>query len=415
MGPITYPDTSTLVSTALTISPYGGTLGAILQPLTMGMMGLTADKNSAAVRLEWATEGQPFQEVNEDVCYIRATLKDDPYDKIRDRTNTPGDDPHLDEQWNYTRVWLIGWIFYGPNAVDLARAVRSALYQDFFTDALGQSQLFPMSEIAEPLRVPEKIGPLWFERADLQCEMYEFVTEKITRQTVASAEVLVYDPDLIADISIPPPPKVFPPESGGTVPVFTELAADPFNRPDENPANTNWKSLGVDFAPGQVLNQQFAGQDGQDSEMLFDGGVVWPDDQYSQATLESFNEKGIAVLVVRATTGVTQVGDSYALVIDGIGAGGGPGGFGVPTSCEIAKNFNALGHDLIFGTVTPQPGDVFMVAIKGNKISCYQNGFNFLSVVDSDIVSGKPGIGSSPLNGVAADIGWKDWSGGLVG
>lgn len=195
-GPITFPDNSVLTSTALTISPNGGTLGAILVPLTLGMMGLgvpVPDPNSMVVRLEWAPQGQPFGNNNEDVCYLRAIMKDDPYDKIRDRTSFTAPDPNLNEQWNYTRVWQIGWIFYGPNAVEFGRLVRSALQQEYFLNVLAQSQLFPMSDIAAPMRLNEKIGPVWFERVDLECEMYEFVTENILRQTVATAEVKVFE------------------------------------------------------------------------------------------------------------------------------------------------------------------------------------------------------------------------------
>lgn len=201
MEPITYPDSSTLVSSALTISPNGGTLGKLLTALTLGMIGQKADVNSPMVRLEWAPQGQPWQQPNEDVCYLRCAFDDDPYDKIRERTDLPNADPYLNEQWNYTRVWRIGWIFYGPNAVDYARIARSALYQEYFLEQLSLARLFPMSEIAAPMRIPEKIGAQWFERSDVECEMYEFVTENILRQTVSTAEVIVLDAEgVIADI-----------------------------------------------------------------------------------------------------------------------------------------------------------------------------------------------------------------------
>lgn len=195
---IDYPDASTLVSTALTLAQ----IGAILQPLTIGMMGSPVPApNSALVRLEWATQGQPFQPANEDVCYLRAVPLASPYANIRDRTNLASVDPNLNEQWNFTRVWLVTWILYGPNSLDLARAIRDSLYQDFFTNSLSLSQLFPVSEIQEPIRVPEKIQGQWFERCDLECEMYEFVTENILRQTVLTVEEIVSnDNGVIADI-----------------------------------------------------------------------------------------------------------------------------------------------------------------------------------------------------------------------
>ena len=44
------------------------------------------------------------------------------------------------------------------------------------------------------VRVPEEINGQWFERADLEIEMYEEVTETIDRQTVLSVEVILVEP-----------------------------------------------------------------------------------------------------------------------------------------------------------------------------------------------------------------------------
>src|SRR5580700_9115845 len=176
----TYPDGSILLSDALTVQQ----IGAILQPLTLGMWGQSVVSTSGLVRLGWAIEGQPFVDfASTDVCFLTATLKDDPYDKIRDRTYAANTDPNVTETWNYTRVWEIKWCFYGPNAVDNTRLIRSGLFQDYFTDQLALMQLFPMSEFPESVRVPEQLNGQWFDRSDLKCEMYEFVTESIQRQT----------------------------------------------------------------------------------------------------------------------------------------------------------------------------------------------------------------------------------------
>ena len=184
---INYPDGSTLTSSALTIAQ----INAIIQPATLGMLGMGGDSTSAAVRIEWPTQGAPFQQVGDDVCYIRCVTRDDPYNRIRDRANLAAEDPNLEEQWNYTRAWEIHWTLYGPNSTDNARAIRSALYQDYFTDSLSESQLFPISSYEEPIRAPELIDGQWFERVDFGAEMYEFVTETILRQTVVSVETIL--------------------------------------------------------------------------------------------------------------------------------------------------------------------------------------------------------------------------------
>lgn len=194
----TYPDGSILVSSALTISQING----ILQPLTMGMLGIAADPNSSAVRVQWPKAGAPFNDVDDDVCYLKCVPVGDPYGKIRDRQNVVDDATHLQENWSYTRAWKITWCFYGPNSTDQARALYSAMYQDYFTDALATAQLFPVTDFNEPVRVPELIDGQWFERVDFSAEMYEFIAEQINRQTVLSVETIVQDKSgVIADVT----------------------------------------------------------------------------------------------------------------------------------------------------------------------------------------------------------------------
>lgn len=194
----TYPDGSVLTSSALTIEQ----INTIIQPLTMGMLGFSADTSSPLVRIEWPTQGAPYQDVADDVCYIRCVPKEDSYDRIRDRTTITAADPNDEEIWNYTRAWAIRWCFYGPNSTDRARALRSALYQDYFTEKLSLSQLFPVSDFPEPMRAPELIDGQWFERCDFEAEFYEFITETIARQTVLSVETIVEGIDgQIADVT----------------------------------------------------------------------------------------------------------------------------------------------------------------------------------------------------------------------
>jgi len=160
------------------------------------MLGLTVDPTSSAVRLSWPTAGAPFQSVQDDVCYIQCLLEDEPYDKIRDLTSAAATDPsapYLVETWTYTRAWNIRWIFYGPNSLDNARALKSGLFQDYFADLLNAEQLFPVSEYQQAVRVPELLreNAQWIERVDFKCCMYEFVTETLNQQTVISVETIL--------------------------------------------------------------------------------------------------------------------------------------------------------------------------------------------------------------------------------
>src|SRR5271157_5815598 len=197
----TYPDGSVLTSTALTLAQ----MNAMLQPLVCGMIGIMNPDSTQLVLIQYPTQGAPFQDVRDDILYINCRPKDDPYDRIRDRANlpVPGNPILIEEQWNYTRVWAVHFCLYGPNSLDRARAVRSAMYQDYYCEQLAASQLFPVPDAPPPVRVPEELNAQWFERCDFEVEMYEFVTETITRQTVKSVEVIVEQPSgVVADFSV---------------------------------------------------------------------------------------------------------------------------------------------------------------------------------------------------------------------
>lgn len=193
----TYPNGQTLVSTALT--PQGIT--NLLQILTCGMLGIVPP-DFEKVKVEWQTQGQPFQDVTFDGCYVKCTPVDVEYSRIRDLVLTQSGDV-LTENWTYTRGWRVSWEFYGPTAEDNSRKVRSGLFMDYFLDQLSLSKLFPLPDAPEPTRVPEVLDAQWWERADYHIDMYEAVVETIAPGIVESVEIKVYTKDgEIADITV---------------------------------------------------------------------------------------------------------------------------------------------------------------------------------------------------------------------
>lgn len=198
-----YPNGQSLISDALTLPE----INTLIQALTYGMLGLPANnpQNAQLVRIDWPIEGQPFGNNNQDICYIRCLLvPENPYSRIRDMAiYQENPEATLYETWNYTRVWRIGWTFYGPNSTDRARMVWSAMFMDYFNWQLANSNLYPVSEIAEPRRAPENFNAQWWERTDLEVEMYEAVSEAINQTTVTSVELIVEsNQGQLADITI---------------------------------------------------------------------------------------------------------------------------------------------------------------------------------------------------------------------
>ena len=196
----------------------------------------------------------------------------------------------------------------------------------------------------------------------------------------------------------------------GTIGTFSAVT-DNFNRV-QNPINTNWKSVGgFGMVKGQANGTRYIGQNAAATDMLYDGGIAWPDDQFSQATLQTLNlGKGFAGLYVRGTSSINGLSwDAYQFLLDGVFNNQ---GIGVPTGAKIFKHVGSVGTLLTQNIITPQAGDVFKFQVTGTLLQVFKNGVLILSANDASVLSGKPGIFSSPTNGVAADVAWDDWSSG---
>ena len=195
----TYPNGQVLTTTALTPQQ----VSALLQTVTCGMLGVNPP-DYGRVRVNWQTQGQPFENVNADVCYVSAVPLDVEYNRVRDRS-WAGASVTSTETWVFTRGWRFAWVFYGPNGSADAQRVWDATFIDYFTDALAASNLYPLSDPPAPMRVPEQFNAQWWERADFHLDLYEQVTETIQYGVASSVEVKVYDGspnDPVADITV---------------------------------------------------------------------------------------------------------------------------------------------------------------------------------------------------------------------
>ncbi len=199
MSSVTYPSGQTLTSTAISVNQ----INIVIQSLTCGMLGINP-VDPAQVRIDWQTQGQPDVSLpNQDSCYISCVTQDVDYSRVRDRTLF-GTNP-VTETWVYTRGWRISWNTYGPNSFDRARQIHSALFQDYFNDQLALSNLYPVLDPAEPVRLPIEHNAQWYDASQFYCIFYEQVTETIQSPIVTSVEIKVYDDsmnDPVADVTI---------------------------------------------------------------------------------------------------------------------------------------------------------------------------------------------------------------------
>jgi hypothetical protein len=188
-----FPNGQTLTSSALTDDQ----MFALWQPFTCDMLGLASTDPSRqfTVRQAWQSAGAPAWKIDENIISIRCTLESNWYDKVRDVITTKNSDISVISNIEYTRVWSIRFIGYGPNIFDMIRLVRSALLLDWTHDTLAVSSLYVMTELGTPVRNPELFEGQYWERTDLAIELYEQVNETLVAPSIASVEVLLETKD----------------------------------------------------------------------------------------------------------------------------------------------------------------------------------------------------------------------------
>lgn len=144
------------------------------------------------VRVDWQQEGQPgWSPGDPDTCMLGCVTIPSEYSLMRDVVATASGTT-ITQTDVYTRAWRTSWTFYGPNCVDHARSVRSALIKvQFIADLLAQSNLYIQPSISEPLRVPENFQGQWWPRVDMSAEFNEQITETTTVGAVQSVQISV--------------------------------------------------------------------------------------------------------------------------------------------------------------------------------------------------------------------------------
>ena len=99
---------------------------------------------------------------------------------------------HSINPWQYTRLWAVTWVFYGPNSYGHASDIRSAMYLSPARRTLAASNVYFVPGDGAPRRDPELFDSHWWERVDLILNYYESVIERSTVDTIGSAGFKLY-------------------------------------------------------------------------------------------------------------------------------------------------------------------------------------------------------------------------------
>lgn len=147
---------------------------------TCKMLGLdpTLPENQGKVRFAWPTSGSPGWSIDEDIVFLRITPQDDRIARIFDTVFNTEDSDYALKETGYTRVHKVDWTLYGPNAYDNADKIRfKVLSKEYFED-FKVNNLFLITDVTMPVRLPELFNGQWWERVDFQASYNELVVRR---------------------------------------------------------------------------------------------------------------------------------------------------------------------------------------------------------------------------------------------
>lgn len=162
---------------------------------TCEMLGLDLSKKEShgKVRIAWPTNGAPSWQINEDVTFLRITPQDDKLAREQNIIYTENEQNKalLNKQTGYTRVHKINWTLYGPNSYDNADLIRHLIFDFEYMKKFKKKNLFLITDVPMPVRLPELYNGQWWERTDFSATFNEAVIRESAEPFITSAEIIM--------------------------------------------------------------------------------------------------------------------------------------------------------------------------------------------------------------------------------
>jgi hypothetical protein len=149
------------------------------QEITCKMLNLdmTKKENQDKVRIAWPTTGAPSWKIDQDIVFLRITPVDDKMARQLNIIYDPNKDDNTiaDKKTGYTRVHKIDWTLYGPNSYDNADLIRNLIFDYDYMLEMKKKNLFLVTDVSMPTRLPELYNSQWWERTDFSATFNEAV------------------------------------------------------------------------------------------------------------------------------------------------------------------------------------------------------------------------------------------------
>lgn len=154
---------------------------------------LSKKENQNKVRIAWPKSGSPSWKIDEDVIFIRITPVDDAMAREQNIIYNPYEEnkAYAKKQTGYTRVHRINWTLYGPNSYDNADIIRHLIFDYNYMKKFKEKNLFLITDVPMPVRLPELYNAQWWERTDFSATFNEAVIRESKVPYIQSANIEV--------------------------------------------------------------------------------------------------------------------------------------------------------------------------------------------------------------------------------
>lgn len=154
-------------------------------------LDLTQPQNKGKIRIAWPSNGAPSWKIDEDVIFLRITPVDD---KLARELNivyykNELDNDNADKKTGYTRVHKIDWTLYGPNSYDNADLIRHLIFDNDFMYEFRNKNLYLITDVSMPTRLPELNNGQWWERTDFSATFNEAVIREKKVPYIISGDI----------------------------------------------------------------------------------------------------------------------------------------------------------------------------------------------------------------------------------
>ena len=165
--------------------------------ITCEMLKIDLSKkvNQKKVRIAWPTSGAPGWKINDDVVFLRITPVDDVMARQLDICYDPVKDnkPYMKKKTGYTRVHKVNWTLYGPSSYDNADIIRHMIFDLDYMQKFKEKNLFLITDVSMPVRLPELDNGQWWERTDFSATFNEGVVREKDVPYLTSTDIRLID------------------------------------------------------------------------------------------------------------------------------------------------------------------------------------------------------------------------------